>query len=562
MGRSSGVLSTVKVPVRWDVMTARQRTRLSRITSRDTRVIKAYLGVIEYHERELLVGKRKKEIDDGAIDRLTLRTSERPIVLHDFKTRFPTISVNELQECRETAISMWKVYLALGREKPLRAKGYRSGKLPRSAFTRMFELAYRPEQEIRHWVLLRDSLDSARMGLRKHSRLAIPLSPSSYHLDRLKSGEAKSIQIVKDRQGKWWILFRVKHEPAESDIREKPPAVIALDLGIKKAACSVVLTPYGPKQTQFWTQKEKVSLIEKHDRAVASLQKKKEDYAKSGTGADEVLNKLRRLSKKRANISSDYDRKMVSDISQHILKLSDEYDVHVAIGRLRGVRNSARRGNRRGPAFRGMINRWSFARITDSLKHKLSLLGLDSDRVHTVPEGWTSIKCHKCGNTGLRPKQSFFLCPTCGYRDNADRNAAINIGRRLIRLIPSLRDEKGLGMWLLPNEKDAPKTRRSTRSDGRSFTSERLPASSAGGSVADCHVQVSFEACEDSTDPAMRRTMDDSSAAVRTGSHDKMQRKEAVLGERDHVPVTSDKPHAQPAGQVQLVAGDSSHVEG
>ena len=54
----------------------------------------------------------------------------------------------------------------------------------------------------------------------------------------------------------------------------------------------------------------------------------------------------------------------------------------------------------------------------------------------------------------------------------------------------------------------------------------------------------------------------DSSAAMRTGSLDKMQRKEAVLGRRDHVPMKSDKPHVQPAGEVPLVAGDSSHVEG
>ncbi|NWF97122.1 MAG: hypothetical protein HXY34_13350 [Candidatus Thorarchaeota archaeon] len=205
MGRSSGVMITVKVPVNWDVMTERQRTRLSRITRRDTRVIRAYIGVIEHHERQLLTGTTKKDIDAGVLDRLTLRTDIRPSVSHDFKKRFPTISVNELQECRETAIGMWKVYLLLGRGKPLRASGYRSRKLPRNAFTRMFELLYRPESRIKHWLLLRDSLDSTRQGVRKHPRLAIPLSPSSYHLNQLRSATAKSIQIVKDQRRKWWV---------------------------------------------------------------------------------------------------------------------------------------------------------------------------------------------------------------------------------------------------------------------------------------------------------------------------------------------------------------------
>ncbi|MFW9849992.1 MAG: RNA-guided endonuclease TnpB family protein [Candidatus Thorarchaeota archaeon] len=562
MGRSSGVMVTVKVPVKWDAMTDRQKSRLSRITSRDTRVIKAYLGVIEYHEKDLLFGKRKKRLDAGAIDKLTLRTDDRRTVLHDFKARFPTISVNELQECRETAIAMWKVYLALGGEKPLRAKSYSSRKLPRHAFKRMFELEYKPEQEIKHWLILRDSLDSSRLEEKKHARLAIPLSPSSYHLNRLKSGETKSVQIVKDRRRKWWVLFKVKQTPETIDSSGKPPAVIGIDLGIKKAACSVVLTREGVRQIRYWTQKDKVKLIEKYDQHVASLQSKKEEFAKAGVNADDILKKLRSISKKRENISFDYDRKLVRSLADHILELSEEYDVYVAIGRLKGIRNRARRGDGKGRAFRGMINRWAFARITNSLKHKLSMEGFNPSRVYAISEAWTSIKCHKCGNKGLRPRQNYFLCHTCGYRDNADRNAATNIGRRLIKLIPLLRDEKGLGMWLFSHEKDSPKTQRSTRSKGKSSRSKRSPTSSEGEIVADCEIQTSLEMFDDSTDPAMTKTMETSSAVVSSGTHDNTQRTEAQLGERNSIPMMTDKPHAHPAGEVLLVAGDNSREEG
>ncbi|MDF1540708.1 MAG: transposase, partial [Candidatus Thorarchaeota archaeon] len=472
------------------------------------------------------------------------------------------ISVNELQECRETAIAMWKVYLALEGEKPLRAKSYCSRKLPRHAFMRMFELVYRPEQEIKHWLILRDSLDSSRLEEKKHARLAIPLSPSSYHLNRLGSGEAKSIQLVKDRRRKWWILFKVKVTPESVDSVGKPPAVIGIDLGIKKAACSVVLTRDGIRQIRYWTQKDKVTLIEKYDHQVASLQKKKEDYVKAGVDADDVLTKLRSISKNRENISFDYDRKLVHSLAEHILVLSEKYDVYVAIGRLKGIRNRARRGDGKGRAFRGIINRWAFARITNSLKHKLSMFGFDSNRVHVISEAWTSIKCHKCGSKGLGPRQNFFLCHTCGYRDNADRNAATNIGRRLIKLIPLLRDEKGLGMWLFSHEKNSPKTRRGARSKGKSSHSKRSPTSYEGEIVADCEIQTSLEMFDDSSDPAMTKTMETSPAVVRTGTHDTTQRTEAMLGERDHVPMTSDKTHAHPAGEILLVAGDSSREEG
>jgi IS605 OrfB family transposase len=406
VGRSSGVMITVKVPVKWDVMTDRQKTRLSRITSRDTRVIKAYLGVIEKHEKDLLVGKNKKQLDAGKIDELTLRTNTRSIVPHDFKARFSNVSVNEFQECRETAIAMWKAYLALGRNKPLKAVGYRSRKLPRHMFKRMFKLSYTPDKEIKHWLTVRDALDSVREGKARHDKLTIPLNPSSYHLNRLKSGEVKSIQIVKDRTRKWWVLFKVKMDTDQLDTEHKPPAVIGIDLGIKKAVCSVVLTRNGLRHVQYWTDRNKVKHIERYDRLVGTLQQKRDSSLNRGSSADDVTKKLRTVSSKRENISFDYDRKLVKQLSDHIIELSQEYDLYVAIGRLRGIRNRARKGDGKGRHFRGMIHSWSFARLTKSLQHKLSMSGFDSKRVFAVSEAWTSIKCHKCGSTGYRPKQS------------------------------------------------------------------------------------------------------------------------------------------------------------
>ncbi len=562
MGRSSGVMITVKVPVKWDVMTDRQKTRLSRITSRDTRVIKGYLGVIERHERNLLVGKNKKRLDAGKIDKLTLRTDIRSIVLHDFKNRFPNISVNELQECRETAIGMWRVYLALGRNKPLQAMGYRSKKLPRHMFTRMFKFTYTPDKEIKHWLILRDSLDSVREGRKTHDRLTIPLSPSSYHLNRLGSGDVKSIQIVKARNRKWWVLFKVKVEPKQLDPRPKPLAVIGIDLGIKKAVCSAVLTKKGLRHVKYWTDREKAKHIERYDRMVASLQQKRDLPLRKNQSVDEVTKRLRIISSKRENISFDYDRGLVKKLTEHILELSQEYELYVAIGKLKGIRHRARKGDGKGRWFRGMIHRWAFARITNSLQHKLSMGGFEPKRVYAVSEAWTSIKCHKCGSKGYRPKQSFFLCHTCGYRDNADKNAAINIGLRLIRLIPSLKDEKGLGTWLPPIRKTSPKTQR-IRSKGMSSAPKRLLDSSVGSTVADCHDQTSLEEFASSTDLAMEKTMEEPSAIMESSDHDsKVQRTETTSVKRSHTPMTHSKPRAHPTGEVLLAAGNSSHEEG
>jgi hypothetical protein len=48
-GPKNTVIS-VKVPIRWESMSDNEKARLSRITGRDTRVIRAYLGIIAHHE--------------------------------------------------------------------------------------------------------------------------------------------------------------------------------------------------------------------------------------------------------------------------------------------------------------------------------------------------------------------------------------------------------------------------------------------------------------------------------------------------------------------------------
>ncbi|MGY5852809.1 MAG: transposase, partial [Candidatus Thorarchaeota archaeon] len=354
-------------------------------------------------------------------------------------------------------------------------------------------------------------------------------------------------------------LFAPRH-----DLPSMPPAIMGIDLGVRKAVCSVLLTKTGAKHVSYWTQKDKVKQMQHYDSMVASLQKKRDSFINNGKDASAVNKKLREISSKRENISTDHDRKLVNMLVSHILELCQEYELYIAIGRVKGIRSAARRGNWKGKQFRGMIHRWSFYRITEALKHKLSYSGLDEKRVFTVSESWTSIKCHKCGHKGVRPKQSYFLCHTCGYRDNADKNGAINIGRRLIMLIPSLQDEKnGLGTWLHPKEKATLKTRRRSSSKGKSILPKMTPVSSEGKSVVDCNDQETLEGLVSSTDPAMATTVETPSAAERSGAlGTSKQGTEAQLQERSDAPMTLNKGHVTVDGASHLLIGDNSHDKG
>jgi hypothetical protein len=169
MARSKGVVIAVKAPIKWKAMTKRTQKRLRQIVGRDTRVIRSFLGIIEQHEDKLLTGRKRNRIHDGELDKLTLTAlkvksgiSQRLVVAHDLKARFPRISQNELQECRQTAVFIYESYLELRRKKgrnvsrPCSVNGTR--RIPRWVFSQRFRVFKHDSSVSNWWLDLRDSL--------------------------------------------------------------------------------------------------------------------------------------------------------------------------------------------------------------------------------------------------------------------------------------------------------------------------------------------------------------------------------------------------------------------
>ena len=379
----------------------------------------------------------------------------------------------------------------------------------------------------------------------------------------MKEGDVKTVRLFKDSKRKWWAIFTVTLEVEGIYSIGKPLTVLSIDLGINKAACSVLLTRKGFKHIHYWIQHDKLQRMKALDERVASLQQEKEHLISKGKNPDRVTAQLRNLSGKRERISREYDRKLVRDISDYIKEVSEKYDLYVSIGHVKGIRNKARKGNFKGRKYRGMIHRWAFARVREMLGHKLASLGFDPKKFKAVPEQWTSIMCHKCGHKGMRPRQNLFICNTCGLKTNADLNGALNIGKRLIMLIPSLRNENGLGMWLTPRDRAILKARRKrSSSHGKSVLSQRTPASK-GESVADPYDQLTLtESFARSEDPAMVNAVETPTAIAPTGECEITQRTEARSHQRNDVPVKRGKAHDTLKNFGSSDAGDSSREKG
>jgi putative transposase len=71
-----------------------------------------------------------------------------------------------------------------------------------------------------------------------------------------------------------------------------------------------------------------------------------------------------------------------------------------------------------------------FARLLNYIKYKTYDAGIDVQLIEEECD--TSKTCNRCTCEGVREAQGRFECPECGLDDNADKNGALNIGKRAL----------------------------------------------------------------------------------------------------------------------------------
>ncbi|MGV9169366.1 MAG: zinc ribbon domain-containing protein [Promethearchaeia archaeon] len=551
MAPTKGPTISVKVPINWDALGSQGRTRLEQIVGRDSRVIRAYIGVIEHHEEELLRGKDNLRIDGGRLDQLTLTAlqvpegvEKRTTVPHDFKERFPRISTNELVECRRVATSNYESYLALrakrNRKVSRPTEANNSGRLPRWVYMPYRAKLVEHETHVSRWWLdIRDSFDSVPEKRRIHDRLRLPLKMSPFHLNQINRGKLKAAQVFTDYKGKWWVTLAVRLKVERYDPDGLVQAVLGIDLGINKAICTTLVTERKASETRYFTNEKKREKMQDYDSLISELQHAKDNRESNGKNTTGIVYRLKEFRRKRRHLSREYDRSLVSQLLVYIDELSNRYSLFVALGRPKGIRAIARKGNYQGPRFRRIIHRWTFSSISKILRHGLAQLGWPVEgknkRFHLVPEAWTSIICWKCGRKGHRPRQSLFVC-SCGFRTNADRNGSLNIARRLIKIIPSLRNDKhGLGRWVTPERAPAPKAGRKTSSERKPELSSTDDASHPGESAAVHYVQLDLlgfgnESKMSDDDHAVVKTVENLAVAANDASRPQQETEAATGG--------------------------------
>jgi putative transposase len=217
--------------------------------------------------------------------------------------------------------------------------------------------------------------------------------------------DAKSYRVTCDRTGRWHVAFAAVPAPIPGPSTGE---VVGIDRGV-----TVTLALSDGHTYQAPT-----------GRDVEQLQRRLARAKRGSNRRARVKARLARLHARNADARRDWAEKASTEIARRydLIRLED-LDVWSMTRSARGT--IARPGHhlRQKAGLNGSILRSGWGMFATRLEHKAQ------GRVEKVNPAYTSQRCWRCGTVDreARESQAAFRCRSCGYRANADHNAARNI---------------------------------------------------------------------------------------------------------------------------------------
>lgn len=266
---------------------------------------------------------------------------------------------------------------------------------------------------------------------------------------RVRSGEYKlgTVQLFQDKRTNHWTAVVSFTRPVEENLLLHPPCIVGIDSGLARFAVLACISPDGTLLPERRTLHLPVDV----DRALARIFARKCHIAKTprprGRGRKRALRGVHAA-------KDAYARRVdtaVKQLAAEVIKTSQRYGavaIHMEdlanwsqqlmLRETAELEGKSRRGRRR------FFTKWRHAALVAAVRNAAEKAGITFVLVEARN---TSKTCAKCGkvwtkeeqeksksattnNRGWgRISQSEFCCP-CGWEENADYNAAINIARR------------------------------------------------------------------------------------------------------------------------------------
>jgi putative transposase len=217
--------------------------------------------------------------------------------------------------------------------------------------------------------------------------------------------DAKSYRVTRDRAGRWHLAFAAIPAPIPGPSTGE---VVGIDRGV-----TVTLTLSDGRTYQVPA-----------DQDVKRLQRRLARAKRGSKRRAKVKARLARLHARNADARRDWAEKVSTEIARRydLIRLED-LDVRRVTRSARGTAERPGRHVAQKAGLNGSILRSGWGMFATRLEHKAR------GRVEKVNPAYTSQRCSRCGivDREARESQAAYRCRSCGYRANADHNAARNI---------------------------------------------------------------------------------------------------------------------------------------
>ena len=271
---------------------------------------------------------------------------------------------------------------------------------------------------------------------RKNNRSRFPVRETNLFLYNKNSAHIEKIGNIKTRtdfdipigksnkfinprvsiiNGKWMLSFGVEYENQVFQLNDYN---VGIDLGIKDSA----IVAYSDKKLIFQNinKSKKIRMYEEQIRHTQRSISRKYEANKQGDKYVKTKNiekeekKLRKLYTRTSNIRNNYihqsTRKIISLLPKKIIM----EDLNI-VGMMKNKHLSK------------AIQDQCLSEWIRQIKYKSEWMGIEFIQVDRFfPSSKT---CHDCGyiNHGIKLKDRIFVCPDCGYTEDRDYNAALNL---------------------------------------------------------------------------------------------------------------------------------------
>ena len=233
-------------------------------------------------------------------------------------------------------------------------------------------------------------------------------------IHRYADGKPLTVRIKQESEGKQprWYAYIVFEVPVDHPDVCQPAAegAVGIDRNVGQATDSTGALHALPDTTV------EDAKIKRYQRRMARQQKG--SNRRRGTGG-----KLRKLQRKRARRRDNATHQISRQVADtaHTVVLEDLNTKAMTKSAKGTVENPGKNVKQKAG-----LNRAILASGWGQLERKLEY---KAGELWFVAPAYTSQACSQCGHTAKsnRPSQAVFVCGACGFRANADHNAAINI---------------------------------------------------------------------------------------------------------------------------------------